>query len=264
MLPRWSPADARPSVPPMQARARFIAVELVRWLAVYALYLLGREVAIANEEAAIRHTEGLVAAERALGLFREEQVQDAASWTHAAARFFELYYMVGFAPMCVAALLWTAYRHRAAYLELRRRLYYALALAIPFFLFFPAAPPRLLEGLGIADTVGLAGHDTGSFLGVRFNPYAAMPSLHVGWSLLLALSVLPIVRNRSARVLVAAHPVVMSLTVTATGNHFFLDIAVGIAIALAARSLSRIPVPRPRQDLSRPRLKPATVTHGAA
>lgn len=243
----------------MQARARFIAVELVRWLAVYALYLLGREVAIANEEAAIRHTEGLVAAERALGLFREEQVQDAASWTHAAARFFELYYMVGFAPVCVAALLWTAYRQRAAYLELRRRLYYALALAIPFFLFFPAAPPRLLEGLGIADTVGLAGHDTGSFLGVRFNPYAAMPSLHVGWSLLVALGILPLLRGRALRVAVAAHPLLMTLAVVATGNHLFLDIAVGAGIALAACALAAVPLgdidPRRARILGRTRAR---------
>src|SRR5919198_1263101 len=258
MLPRWSPADARPSVPPMQARARFIAVELVRWLAVYALYLLGREVAIANEEAAIRHTEGLVAAERALGLFREEQVQDAASWTHAAARFFELYYMVGFAPVCVAALLWTAYRQRAAYLELRRRLYYALALAIPFFLFFPAAPPRLLEGLGIADTVGLDGHDTGSFLGIRFNPYAALPSLHVGWSLLLAFAVVPLVRRRGLRVAVAAHPILMTLAVVATGNHLFLDIVVGVAVALLAYALAavRLTVLDPRRAKMCNRIRP--------
>ena len=51
------------------------------------------------------------------------------------------------------------------------------------------APPRLVEGLGIADTVGLSGgHDEGSFMGVSFNPYAAMPSMHVGWSLLVGIA----------------------------------------------------------------------------
>ena len=48
-----------------------------------------------------------------------------------------------------------------------------------------------MPGLGIADTVGLAGHDSGSFAGVRFDPYAAMPSLHVGWSLLVGVRALP-------------------------------------------------------------------------
>ena len=248
----------------MLSRLHFLGLELVRWLAVYGLYLVGRQAAIADEDAAFRHANEIVGLERALHLFQEERVQDAASWTHCLGEFLAAYYMLGFGPVCFAALVWTAWRHRSAYIVLRRRLIVALVLATPFFLLYPTAPPRLAAGLGIGDSVGLSGHDTGSFLGIRFNPYAAMPSLHVGWSLLLALSVLPIVRNRSARVLVAAHPVVMSLTVTATGNHFFLDIAVGIAIALAARSLSRIPVPRPRQVLSRPRLKPATVTHGAA
>jgi hypothetical protein len=113
-------------------------------------------------------------------------------------------------------------------------------LATPFFLLFPAAPPRLVEGLGIADTVGLTTHDTGSFLGIRFNPYAAMPSLHVGWSLLVTLAVLSLLRRPALRIAAALHPVLMALAVTATGNHLFLDMAVGGAIALAAISLARV------------------------
>jgi hypothetical protein len=226
----------------MQANARFVVVELVRWLGVYALYLLGREVAITNGDAAVRHTEGLVAAERALGIFREEVLQDGASWTPAVGRFFEAYYMVGFAPVCVAALLWTACRHRETYLELRRRLFLALALALPCFLLFPAAPPRLVAGLGIADTVGLDGHDTGSFLAIRFNPYAALPSLHVGWSLLLAFALVPLVRRRRLRAAIWAHPLLMTVAVVATGNHLFLDVFVGVVVALIARALAAVPL----------------------
>jgi Tol biopolymer transport system component len=249
----------------MQAKARFVAVEFVRWTAVYALYLLGREAAIGNEDAAIRHTEGLVRAERALGVFREEQVQDAVARTHAASGLLDAYYMLGFAPVCVAALVWTAWRHRAAYLELRHRLRLALALAVPFFVLFPAAPPRLIDGLGIGDTVGLSGHDTGSFFGIRFNPYAAMPSLHVGWSLLVAASVLPLVRRRTLRIAVAAHPLAMALAVTATGNHLFLDIALGVAVAIAAGALAAAPlrVIDPRRIVM-PRRNPIRVLVAAA
>lgn len=241
----------------MNAKARFVAVELARWLAVYALYLLGRELAIANEQEAIRHTEGLVRAERALGLFQEEHIQDAASWTHVAGRLFQTYYMFGFAPVCVAVLLWSAYRHRDVYLLARRRLVAALVLATPFFVLFPAAPPRIVEGIGIADTVGLSSHDTGSFLGIRFNPYAAMPSLHVGWSLLIALAVLSLFRRRVLRIAAAAHPVLMALAVTATGNHLFLDIAVGVAIALAAIALARVQLTQRRNAMSRQTLRRA-------
>src|SRR6185436_7429679 len=108
------------------------------------------------------------------------------------------------------------------------------------FVVFPAAPPRLVPELGIADTVGLAGsHDTGSFGGVKFNPYAAMPSMHVGWSLLVGITLFGVTRRRWLKAAAAAHPVLMTVTVVATGNHYLLDAVAGAAIALVALALVR-------------------------
>jgi PAP2 superfamily/WD40-like Beta Propeller Repeat/RTX calcium-binding nonapeptide repeat (4 copies) len=252
MFAPWAVDARRPSFVGMHARTRFVAFELIRWLAIYSLYLLTRQVAIADEQAAVRHTGELVDAERALGLFREGSVQSAVSASHHATGLLSAYYMVGFAPVVVGALLWLAVRHGDAYVALRGRLFAVLALAAPLFVLFPAAPPRLVEELGIADTVGLSGHDSGSFLGIRFNPYAAMPSLHVGWSLLVALAVIPLIRRRSLCIVAAAHPLLMALAVTATGNHLFLDIVVGVAIALLACGLARIQPTYPwRKAMSR-------------
>jgi membrane-associated phospholipid phosphatase len=122
----------------------------------------------------------------------------------------------------------------------------------------PTAPPRLMHGLGIADTVGLSGHDTGSFAGIKFNPYAAMPSMHVGWSLLVGLIGFRVARRRIVRVLFLVHPVVMAMTVTATGNHYFLDSIVGVLVALSAAAIvqlvpwSRLGDLRPRPALGQP------------
>jgi membrane-associated phospholipid phosphatase len=88
--------------------------------------------------------------------------------------------------------------------------------------------------LGIADTVGMTAHDTGSFAGIRFNPYAAMPSMHVGWSLLVGIVGFRATSSRILRVFFVAHPLVMAVTVTATGNHYFVDSIAGAAAALAA------------------------------
>jgi PAP2 superfamily len=98
------------------------------------------------------------------------------------------------------------------------------------------APPRLVPDIGIADTVGLAaGHDTGSFGGVvPFNPYAAMPSMHVGWSLLVGIFGFRALRGNALRWVFALHPVLMAVTVSATGNHYFLDSAAGVAVVLSA------------------------------
>jgi membrane-associated phospholipid phosphatase len=107
-------------------------------------------------------------------------------------------------------------------------------MALVIYVAFPTAPPRLVPGLGIADTVGLAGHDRGSFAGVRFDPYAAMPSLHVGWSLLVGLTVFRATSRTWLRAVALAHPVLMALAVTATGNHYLVDSLAGALVAVLA------------------------------
>ncbi|MGH3334689.1 MAG: phosphatase PAP2 family protein, partial [Nocardioides sp.] len=84
------------------------------------------------------------------------------------------------------------------------------------------------------------GHDTGSFGGVvPFNPYAAMPSMHVGWSLLVGIFGFRALRGNPLRWLFALHPVVMAIAVTATGNHYFLDSAGGVLVVLTALTAIR-------------------------
>ena len=163
--------------------------------------------------------------------------------------------MVGFGPVIFTMLVWLGLRHRGAYRQLRTAadLDRNRVAVLPPAADRPAAAGR---GLGIADTVGLAGHDSGSFAGIKFNPYAAMPSMHVGWSLLVGLIGFRVARRRLAARVFLLHPVIMAITVTATGNHYFLDSIVGILVALSAVALLRLPRPR----LGSLRLRPALVT----
>jgi O-antigen ligase len=82
--------------------------------------------------------------------------------------------------------------------------------------------------------VGLSGHDSGSFAGVRFNPYAAMPSLHVGWSILAASVLFRATSRTWLRAAAVLHPVLMTLAVTQTGNHYLADSLAGALVALLA------------------------------
>ena len=136
--------------------------------------------------------------------------------------------------MVVSALVVLAFTRRRLYLRLRTLLLVSLGIALVIYVAFPTAPPRLVPGLGIADTVGLAGHDRGSFAGVRFDPYAAMPSLHVGWSLLVGLTVFRATSRTWLKAIALAHPVLMALAVTATGNHYLVDSLAGALVALLA------------------------------
>ncbi|HUP33252.1 MAG TPA: phosphatase PAP2 family protein [Gaiellaceae bacterium] len=211
--------------------AGFVARELGLWGSLYGTYLLLRVLVIADESTAVENGRRIVAAERRLGIFVEEFAQDAAG---PAGGILGAYYMLGFAPVVAATCVWLACRRRDAYRELRAVLLASVGLALVIHAAFPAAPPRLVGELGIEDTVGLGARDTNSFLGVPYNPYAAMPSMHVGWSLLVALALRRALRPGCARWLATLHPLVMAVTVTVTGNHYFLDSAAGAGVALAA------------------------------
>ena len=153
--------------------ARFIAGELALWAAVYGAYLGLRAIAIAGESRAFRNAHHVIGAERALGLSQEAAAQRAL---HPAEPLLSTYYMLGFGPLILTALVWLAWRRRDVYRSLRTALLCSIGMAAVVHLTFPVAPPRMIAGLGISDWVGLSGgHDSGSFAGIRFNPYAAMP-----------------------------------------------------------------------------------------
>jgi hypothetical protein len=214
--------------------ARFAGFELGLWAALYGAYLTTRNFAIGSADEAFANASMLIDVERGLGAFHEVAVQRALATDLGLERFFDLYYMVGFGPLIGVVLVWLILRHRGEYRELRTWLLFSIAIASIGYVLLPTAPPRLVDGIGIADTVGLSGHDTGSVGGVKFNPYAAMPSMHVGWSLLVGLIGFRVARRRLVKALFVAHPLVMALTVTATGNHYFLDSVVGALVALTA------------------------------
>jgi len=232
----------------VRRNAPFAAFEASLWLGLYAGYLALRDVSIGSAQEAVKNGVALVHAEEALGLFHEGAVQAAAEAWHLEG-WFDAYYLLGFGPTLLGVLVWLGFWHRADYRVLRTWLLVSLALASVLYWLVPTAPPRLVPGLDIGDTVGLAAHDTGSFAGIRFNPYAAMPSMHVGWTLLIAIVAVRVCRHRIAKIAWALYPVAMVATVVATGNHYFVDAIVGAAVALAAVAICS---PRVRSTL-RPR-----------
>ena len=100
----------------------------------------------------------------------------------------------------------------------------ATALALVGYVFFPAAPPRL-AALGFSDTVT---HSTGldlssDLLGALYNPFAAVPSLHFGYALIVGVALAVMAKGRMWRIAGALYPATMLLIIVATGNHFFVD-----------------------------------------
>jgi hypothetical protein len=213
---------------------RFALLELALWASLYPAYLAIRGTTIGNPHEAIRHATRLIDLERFFHFCHEQTLQRLPG---SVLDFFSAYYLLGFGPLIAGTLVWLGIRHRELYVELRTLLFVSLGIAVIFYVGYPTAPPRLVPHFGIVDTVGMSSHDTGSVAGIRFNPYAAMPSMHVGWSVLVGIIGFRAARNRLLRAFFLLHPFVMAVTVTATGNHYFVDSIAGAGAALAAVGL---------------------------
>jgi hypothetical protein len=239
----------RLATPPRPSRldlARFAGIELAIWAAVYGTYLTVRGLTIGTPRVAVAHAADVVDVERAVGLFHEAAFQRVVS---PVVDVFSTYYMLGFGPAILAVAVWLGTRHRDVYRRLRNALLLSVAFATVVYVVFPTAPPRL-AGLGIRDTVGLSSHDSGSILGViRFNPYAAVPSMHVGWSVIVGYFGFRTARHRFLRALFVLHPLLMAVAVTSTGNHFFFDCITGAAVAVLTLVLLERRRARPRPAL---------------
>ena len=138
-------------------------------------------------------------------------------------------------------LIWLYARHRARYPGIRTTvvLFTMVSLLIQF---VPVAPPRLLPATGMVDTAVRYGQSVYSWKGgVDADQLSAMPSVHVGWALIVAIAVITVSRSRW-RWLAAGYPVLTTLAVVVTANHFWLDgiaAAILVVVVLAGQHLVR-------------------------
>ncbi|MFC1419238.1 phosphatase PAP2 family protein [Streptacidiphilus cavernicola] len=160
-----------------------------------------------------------------------------------------------------AVLVWLWRRHREHYRRARTWLGATTVMALVGFVLFPAAPPRLMPaGYGFTDTMALhagigwwgGAASAPKGLGSMTNEFAAMPSLHVGWALWCGLMVFRHAKDRTVRTLGLAYPVMITLVVLGTGNHYLFDCLAG-ALLLGLGALLTGPLLR-LTDRTRARL----------
>jgi hypothetical protein len=221
-------------------------VEVATLAALYGVYELVRGQGNATLSAARAHTDDIVWLERHMHLYGEQGFQRAVHALPGLPTLLGVAYITLHFLATGAALVWIHRRHRSAFPIVRNTLVISTAVALAIYVLFPVAPPRL-SGLGFADTVTEGAHVnlSSDMLGSLYNPFAAVPSLHFGYALLVGVAVATLAQRRWVRAIGWAYPVVMLLTIVGTGNHFFFDAAAGgIVVAgsyLVAKRINRAP-----------------------
>src|SRR3954447_25276689 len=217
-----------------------VAREVARVLAAFLLYNVGRMLAAGELGRADGNAHEVLHAERWLRLPAETSLQGWALGHDWLVDLANRYYVSVHFPLTIAVLVWLYRYRRPAYTWAKRALLLATGAALVFHVLIPVTPPRLLSSLGMVDT----GHAGGvsiyqaPVLGSMSNEYAAMPSLHVGWALLLAVVLVTACRSRW-RWLWLLHPLIPLAVVVSTANHYWLDGAAGSLLVLGALWLSR-------------------------
>lgn len=222
-------------------------------------------------EQAFHNAERMIRIERAIGLFHEESIQDLFLPYRGFIRFWNTYYGTAHFVITLAVFWILFLKRKNVFPQWRNTLAFTTALGIVGFSFFPVMPPRLLDApcpvqerdsygglciqsdlrsagpdgikgtpddrsFGFTDTLpeygaGLWTFDSKAMKSIS-NQYAAMPSMHIGWSSWCAFAVWPLLRRRWTKIAVLLYPAMTLFCIVVTANHYWID-GIGGQVALA-------------------------------
>jgi hypothetical protein len=223
--------------------------QLVLFGGAYYAYRLVRGFADGQTAVAFEHARSLVHAERSVGLFFEPGLQNLAlgqTWIRDGANFM---YVNSHFIITTTFLIWLYLARNHAFYYVRNMFMIAMGLALFLYAVYPTAPPRLLPEWGFTDTVADAvGPSAENTAAVLYNPYAAVPSMHVAFSLMIAIPAMKLVKARAIRFAWAFYPGIVTFVVVVTANHFWLDAALGAAVAAVSAVTAHAALGRARPE----------------
>jgi hypothetical protein len=233
------PAGPGPTATPRPPLLR----ELLLVTALFLVYKFGRLFANGHELRAFHNADRIWSAERAVHLPGEGSVQALLLHGEPLVRAANTYYAAVHFPATIAFLAWLYRRRPAHYVWSRRVLALLTAAALALHLLMPLAPPRMLAATGLVDTAQVYGpsvYGASPETDSMANQFAAMPSLHFGWAVMVAIGLIVATRGRW-RWLWLLHPLLTLLVIVGTANHYWFDaLAAGALLALALAAV-RVP-----------------------
>jgi len=221
------------------------ARELLLVALLFGVYKLGRGLASGEASTAFANAKQLLTIQSDLRMPDEAAIQEWFMQSHTVVLMCNKYYAYVHFPATVAFLLWLWIRHREHYKWIRNILALMTGAALVIHILVPLAPPRKMPGF--VDTGLVSGDSPYSGAGAKIaNQFAAMPSLHVGWAVVVALGISAVwhaagTGRRIAGWLLWLHPAITLLVVVVTANHYWLDAVV--AVLLMVFALAVLPPP---------------------
>ncbi|MCX4736202.1 phosphatase PAP2 family protein [Streptomyces sp. NBC_01363] len=233
------PADREPD---SSARPPLVR-ELLLVVGLFVIYKLGRQAANGHVDEAYRNAGHVWDFERSVHLPGEGAVQSLLLHDETLIHLANTYYATVHFPATLLFLGWLYWRRPRHYVWSRRILAALTGAALALHLLFPLAPPRLLAAAGLVDTGQVYGptvYGATPATDSMANQFAAMPSLHFGWSVMVAVGLIVATRTRW-RWLWLLHPLVTLLVIVGTANHYWLDSIVVSALLAVAFAALRLP-----------------------
>ncbi|MEU6982237.1 phosphatase PAP2 family protein [Streptomyces sp. NPDC046324] len=217
--------------------------ELLLVTALFLVYKFGRLFANGHELRAFHNADRIWDAERWVHLPGEGSVQALLMHGEPLVRGANTYYAAVHFPATIAFLAWLYWRRPEHYLWSRRILALLTAAALALHLLMPLAPPRMLDATGLVDTARVYGpsvYGTTPATDSMANQFAAMPSLHFGWALMVAIGLIVATRTR-LRWLWLLHPALTLLVIVGTANHYWFDALAAAGLLGVALAVVRTP-----------------------
>jgi hypothetical protein len=227
----------------LQARAlphgwRDVLRQILLVALAYGAYSLVRGLVRGDANTAFQHARDLIQLERGLHIFVEPSIQAWASSSHLLMDFSSWLYVNAQTSITLAALIYLYLRYNGSFYFVRNMFVIAFLIALVGYAVFPTAPPRFLPEWGFIDSVsdftGVHVDHASATMNTLFNPYAAVPSMHVAFALMIGWPLARLVRWRIVRVLWVLYPFLMAFVIIATANHFIFDAVLGALTAAAS------------------------------
>lgn len=230
-------------------------LQVALFAAAYWGYRLVRGQVDGKVAESFQNARELISIERATNLFIEPAVQawtrgqqwliDSAAWMYVNSQ----------ATVTMGTLIFIYLLHNRSFYFVRNMMMVSMGIALVGYALFPTAPPRFMPEWGFSDSVSnFTGIPQDSVaVNALFNPFAAVPSMHVAFALMLGWSLASLVRRRVFKVAWFLYPFVVTFVVVATANHWVIDAVLGVLVAIAsAWAALRMGQARPRAWTFRP------------